>query len=158
MKRKKGFTLIETLVYLGLFSFIMVALLASAFNLFRNMDRTETKAMLQEEGDFLLSKIDWALTGASNVTSPAVGSPSNTLTLTKEGSSLTFSLNGTDLQLEGVILNNSNVKVTTASFTFSHTGSASNPESITALFTLNTNTSSGQSISEDFQTTKYLRK
>jgi type II secretory pathway pseudopilin PulG len=160
---QRGFTIIETLVYLGLFALIMTGFLVAVNNIFQTADRTQTKAMVQEEGDFLLAKINWALTGASNITQPVSGTPGNSLSLTKAGSSLSFSLSGSNLTLQSLPLNNSNITVTTTSSIFSHTCSSSPCssaplESVTASFTLQAKTPNGFTYTEPFQTTKYLRK
>ena len=160
--RQQGFTLIETLVYLGLLAIMMAGLLGSTFAILQNTGRTQTKAMVQEEGSFLLAKLNWVMTGAGNVTQPASGSSDDTLSLTKGGTVYTVSLNSGDLTLQGSALSNTNVTVlaptTSPTFVFTHTGSGSDPEFITTSFTLETKTPTGQIYSQDFTTTKYLRK
>lgn len=162
-----GLTLIEILLYMGLFSILMFGLFVSAINIFQNIDRNQTKTMVQEEGNFLMAKIDSSLTGVTTVSTPPSGSSDNTLTVTNAGIPLIFSLNGKDLQLKRggsptVTLNNSNVTVLAPIFSpfviFTHTGTGSNPEYVTASFRLQTKTPSGQTYMQDFQTTKYVRK
>jgi type II secretory pathway pseudopilin PulG len=159
---QRGFTLIETLVYIGLFALIISGLLFSTFNVFQTSDRTKTRAAVQEEGDFLLGKLNWALSGASAVSAPASGGTGTTLTLTKAGSSISFALSSGNLTLQRGVgaatrLNNTNSTITAATL-FTHTGSGGSPEFVTAAFTLQTKTPNGLSYSQDFQTTKYLRK
>lgn len=163
--KQQGFSLIETLIYIGLFAIIMSGIIAVAYAIFESSGRNQTKTMVQEEGNFLLAKINWALTGATAINQPASGNSDNsdnTLTLTKGGSHLTFSLSGGNLVLQSAVLNNSNITVltpvTNPTFVFTHTGTGSNPESVTARFTLQTKTPNGQIYTQDFQTTKYLRK
>ena len=64
----KGFTLIETLIYIALFSTIIFSGLVTAFNLIQGSDVLNKKTVTQEEGNFVIRKIDWALTGATNIT------------------------------------------------------------------------------------------
>ncbi len=162
MNTQRGFTLIEILIYLGLFALIMVGILASAFSIFQGSGRTQTKVMVQEEGDFLLGKIGWVMTGGSNITQPTFGNSDNTLSLTKAGTVYNLVLSGGNLSLQGATLNNTNITVLAPTapptFVFSHTGTGTNPEFITARFTLQAKTPSGQVYSQDFTTTKYLRK
>lgn len=161
-----GFTLIETLVYLGLFAIIMTGVISVAFATFEGNGRLQTKNLIQEEGDFLLAKINYALTGATSVSQPVSGSPDNTLIFIKAGSTLTFNLSTGNLQLGGINLNNSNVSIVAtppSTSIFSHTCSSSPCgsaplEFVTAGFTLQAKTPNGQTYSQDFQTTKYLRK
>ncbi len=64
----RGFTLIETLVYIGLFSILMVGALIGAFELAQSGPHNETAVALQEEGTFILRKLNWAFTGATSTT------------------------------------------------------------------------------------------
>jgi type II secretory pathway pseudopilin PulG len=158
-----GFTLIETLIYLGLFAIIMSGIVVSFYTVFESADRTQGRVLIQEEGSFLLAKMNWAMTGATVVSAPTSGNSGNTLTLTKAGDTISFSLSGTDLQMQRgssppVVLNSSDVRVSTTSSIFTHTGSGSSPELVTANFTLSANTADGKVINQDFSTTKYLRK
>ena len=57
----KGFTLIETIVYLALFSILMGGAIVAAFNIFESAGRQQTHTMLQEEGNFLIAKINEAV-------------------------------------------------------------------------------------------------
>lgn len=166
MKRQSGFTLIETLIYFGLFAFVISGIVVTAYSTFELSARTQGRGLLTAEGNFLLGKLNWALTGASNVTLPASGASGNTLSFTKAGTTLVFSFSGGNLTLKrgtnpAATLNNGNstVAVTSpATSVFSHAGSGANPESVTAAFTLSLQTANGAGLSQDFSTTKYLRK
>jgi prepilin-type N-terminal cleavage/methylation domain-containing protein len=54
---KRGFTLIETIIYLALFSIVIGGALAATTVLFEGAGRNTTEARLQEEGTFMLEKI-----------------------------------------------------------------------------------------------------
>ncbi len=167
--KKNAFTLIEVLVYLGIFAILMGGILTSAFSVFESSNRDQTKIMIQGEGDFLVAKINWALSGAQTITSPLEGGSASILSLSKgdpSGTPITvdISLSGTDLNIsEGgnppATLNNSNVeispniKVSPEIFTYS-----SDPKNVQANFTVSAKTPNGMTVSEDFFTTKYLRK
>lgn len=152
MKQQSGFTLIETLVYLGLFSIIIVGVVAVAYATFEGNGRLQTKDIVQEEGDFLLAKINRALGSAKSVTISGT-----TLDITKwDSTHAIFSLSGTTLQLGGVNLNNSNTQITGLNFV--NNGHGTPVEDVIASFTLQTKTPNGQTYSENFTTTKYLRK
>lgn len=164
----EGFTLIETLVYLALLGLIMVFLLASMIAIIDGSSRGRAKDLLQAEGDFLLAKINWAIAGDWGVVQPvAVGAPApgggtgNALAVSKGSSTLTVDLNGSDLRWQGEPLNNDNLAVIPmppATAIFSHEGGGANPESVTARFRLVAKTAMGQTYSQDFSITKYLRK
>jgi type II secretory pathway pseudopilin PulG len=148
MKNQKAFTLIETLVYLGLFTILMGGILTAAFNVFESINRDQTKITIQEEGNFLLAKINKALSEARSFN--AAG---NQLSVERwDGSDVTFSLSGTDLNSsEGGALNNSNVRISNLNFAHS-----TDPERITAEFTISATTPNSMTVSQDFFTVKYL--
>jgi hypothetical protein len=61
----KGFTLIETIIYLALFSIVIGGALAATILLFESAGHDTTGARLQGEGAFILSKIAYNSTQAS---------------------------------------------------------------------------------------------
>ncbi len=155
---QKGFTLIETLVYLALFSIIIGGLIAASYMLFETSDRNQTKAMMQEEENFLIAKINWALSGASSVSVPSANSSGSTLTVTKyDGTSFTINRSGTDLIMNFTPLNNTNVAISKLVFIHTYAG-GTNPESVEAGFTISAQTPTGGTIFETASTTSYVRK
>ena len=79
--KNKGFILIEMIIYAGLFSILMAGLIVTAYQLSASSSSLEHKVVVQEEMNFVLKKMDWLLTGASdiNVTSDQI------LQITKDG-------------------------------------------------------------------------
>lgn len=63
----KGFTLIETLIYIGLMTMVMGGGVVTAFYLMQTSEINRTALNSEVEAEFLLRKIDWALTGARAV-------------------------------------------------------------------------------------------
>lgn len=165
---KSGFTLIEVVVYLALFAIMFGGAVAVAYNVIESSGRNQTKAIVQEEGDFLVAKINWALSGVSptGIISPSTTTPSSTLQVTKyDGTSVVISLNGSNMQIQApttpYILNTSSYQLKVTNLVFTHTagsGDGVNPEKADAKFTLTSLTPNGAQISEDFATTAYLRK
>lgn len=160
---ERGFTLIETLIYLALYTILFGGALAAVYSIFESGAHNETAAIVEEEGDFLVGKIDWALSNAVSVQSPA--DSGNRLSITfPDGSTESFRSVASTVRLqEGgapeQTLNNTNVSVVDLSFV--HTLSTSDgidPESIAASFTIYATTSGGQVLSRDFSTLQYLRK
>lgn len=160
---QRGFTLIETLVYLALFTLIIGGFVAAAYMLFETSDRNQTKAMMQEEANFLVGKLNWVMSGMQSVTTPLIVAPAttasdSTLIVTKyDGSAFTVFRSGADMQLNGETLNNSNVTISKLVFIHTYAGGA-NPESIEAGFTISAKTPTGSTISEIASTTRYIRK
>ncbi|OGG52891.1 hypothetical protein A3H16_03435 [Candidatus Kaiserbacteria bacterium RIFCSPLOWO2_12_FULL_53_8] len=167
MKRRttscKGFTMIETLVYLALYAIIMTGLLSAVYSLIESSVHNQTVAMVEEEGNFLAGKIEWALSNAREILAPS--SSGSTLSVTTfDGSPITIGLTGGDMRIQEAsnpahILNNTNVSITNLSFTHARASSDGiNPESIESSFTIFATTSSGRFLSRAFSTLKYLRK
>ena len=170
MNKQHGFTIIETLVYLGLFAIVMTGIISVAYGIFESSGRNQAKVMVQTEGNFILGKINWAMTGATStsVTWPNLGATDSVLQVSKTGvpDPLCIRLNTGKVQMKtGSIcssttgytdLNNSNITV--SSLFFARKGSVSGTESIEASTTLQTLTPNGATYTQTFTTTKYLRK
>jgi len=160
----RGVTLIETLVYLALFGILMSGGIVAAYNIFQSSDRNSAKILIEEEGDFLLGKINWSLSAISAINSPASGSSGSELLVTSTTTGVgtidikpDTSLKNITMTRAGVTqtLNNSNTVV--SNILFDHETSAG-VEWITSSFILNTRTADGEAMSQQFQTTKYVRK
>jgi prepilin-type N-terminal cleavage/methylation domain-containing protein len=82
----KGFTLIETIVYMALLGLIMTGALVSTYELISSSQKSSGKATVQEEGTFVERKFEWALSDLASA--PAVGGSgcNQTLSITKPAS------------------------------------------------------------------------
>ena len=165
MKFKKnnqsGFTLIEIVIYIALFSIIISGCFVTAFNLIEGYDKLNTKAVLEEEGNFILRKIDWALTGtdpslppsitgsgcSQTLTTNKISFPSNPIVVRRQSS-----LNSPIEMKEGINsfspISTANVSVSCLKF-LSIPASGNSPAGITATVTIN---------NHDYVITKYIRK
>jgi prepilin-type N-terminal cleavage/methylation domain-containing protein len=83
--KSSGFTLIEVVIYLALFSILIGGLLVTAQGLWQNAGVTSSKVNIEEEVNFVNKKLDWALTGA---TAPTF--TSNILKMTNHGKTYAF--------------------------------------------------------------------
>ena len=160
---KRGFTLIETLVYLALYTIIVGGVLASVYSMFESSAHNETVAMLEEEGDYLAAMIDWVLSEAVSIQSPIHSG--NLLSVThSDGSTVGISSPGAYIRIQEntapkQTLNNSNVSVILLMFVHTlATSNGYNPESVLVSFTLLATTSDGHVLSRDFSVLKYLHK
>lgn len=163
--KKQGFTLIEMIIYVGLFSMIIGGAIISAFNIFESTNRNQVKAMVAEEGIYLIGKINWALIGATAISVP---SPDH-LSITKFGISpsenpLIFSISDGGMRLKRgsnsrQILSNTNVSVENLVFVRTvSSGNDMNSESISVSFTISAKTPEGMKFFENFHTVKYIKK
>jgi hypothetical protein len=161
---RKGFTLIEAIIYIALFGLLIGGGVVAAYNIFEGAGRGQTHAMLQEEGNFLLGKINWTLSGVQSISSPTGGTTGTSLIVTKWdttiGNPINIALQGMDMLLKtgsnpaGDVLNNSNVQI--SKLYFLHTlssGSGTNPETIEFSFIVSARTPNGLVISQQFATT-----
>lgn len=74
---QKGFSLIEAIIYIALFAFIIGGGMLSAFQLFDGQAEIQRKALSEAELNFVLRKLDWALND-STVLTPSAGTPPGT--------------------------------------------------------------------------------
>ena len=158
---KKGFTLIETIVYLALFTLIIGGLFVAAYALIESVGRNQTKAIVQEEKGFLVGKIHNVLNAArsASVSGPILvvyeyGSP---VQVCVSGMDLRILRNSGDCLISGSILNTEYVAITDAVFLHAYAGGL-NPERLEVGFTISAKTPNGMSISEHASTTGYIRK
>lgn len=96
----RGFTLIETIIYIALFGLLITGAVIGAYNLLEGGRRNVDATGIQEEGTFLNRKISWALSGA---TSASVSESGEELTIVRADlgaqSPLVISGNGTILTI-----------------------------------------------------------
>lgn len=146
MKKQEGFTLIETLIYIAFFAVLVGSLLGITFQTIDNSARLSKKITIQQEANFILRKIEWAINNAQSVVSP----DSNTLevTLYDGGEKITFSPSGDYMKIArgsnaSVELNSVNIKVTGTNFQYT-------PATKEVKVSLNVE-------GENFELTKFLR-
>ena len=152
-KKKSGFTLIEVVIYIALLTIIIGGVFAISMGLAQNIQKTADKAITQEEGNFVLRKINWALAGVDFLTAIT----SDTLILNKTG----FSPNPITIHFDSgnslvemkrggnplVPLTSVNVKITNLLFTYIPAVPPA-PDGVKVDFNVN---------GVHFETTKYIR-
>lgn len=166
--QQRGMTLIETILYIALFSILIGSVAVSAYTLFESAGRNTASALLLNEGDFLIGKMGWALSQVNSIHTPENNASSSSLSIVPEdislGNPIIFKQNNSNLVIiHGVnpaqILNNTNTFV--SHLNFSHTHATTSPllsDSVEISFTLSTYSDEGRLIFEDFKTIQYLRK
>ena len=92
IKNHKGFTLIETIIYIALFALLMGMALISAYYLIDSSKNLGTKTNIQEEGDFIIRKLNWALTGVEKITTPETGTTDNLNIIKYDGKKISICL------------------------------------------------------------------
>ena len=155
----RGFTLIETILYVALLALIVGGALLAVLDLIEGAGRVSTRTSLQDEGNFVLRKINSALTGASTINVPVSGI-SNTLSVSRyDGIEVRIRLTGTTLEMSEdgganyLPLTTENVSVVGLEFG----RVAGTPAGVIATTTMR-NVASTTPGSVDFVIKKYLRK
>jgi len=161
-RSSNGFTLIETIIYLALFTIIIGGGMVATYQIIESVKASHNHVILQGEANFLFRKIEWALNGATSITTPSGSTPTTSLVVTKNiydsptTLMFTFDSVNNNMVLErdslgAVILNSSSIIVNSLSF------KQDPADSITAEFTLTTY-SDGQVVSQNFSMKKYIKK
>ncbi|HEY4477202.1 MAG TPA: prepilin-type N-terminal cleavage/methylation domain-containing protein [Candidatus Paceibacterota bacterium] len=144
---KKGFTLIETIIYIALMALLISGGVVTTFYVADSAQKNKSDVNIQAEGNFIVRKIEWAVTGASDLSIPSV----TELLVTKPSGNLNFKLNNSNpldiyIELNGSRLSSSRVTIAGGTM-FAPT--AGLPKGVTVNFTVN---------NKPFTLTKYLRK
>lgn len=152
---QRGFTLIETTLYLAIFALVIGGISVAAHLLFESSGTLQARAMLLQEGQFVLTTIERLVQDASSISVPASGRSGAMLTIASfGGGSNTVLLSDGAVILDGSELNNTNVRVTALVFT----RSATEPDRVTAEVAMQMNAPNGQQVFYAASTTKFLRK
>ncbi len=114
-----GFTLLELVLYIGLFAVIVSISIVILYQMLQNNDQNRSFLEVEEEANFVARKIQWAVTGATTVSQPPPNQTSSVLSVTKYNfgkNPLVFSLSGEALALargasSSITLTSQNVKV-----------------------------------------------
>ena len=164
MKKNSGLTLVETLIYAALISVVIGLLVVVAFQVIDGNSNLSELIFLEEEANFILRKMSWAISGASSINSPSSGQFStSTLSIDKfeieAGSNpIVFSVSTGTIWLKrgsnsSIPLNSAFVTIENATFThIAATGTS--PAGITAELNLR-NTASKKTRS--YSISSYLR-
>ena len=148
--RLAGLTLIETIIYIALFSMLMAGVLGAAYQIIQSSAHTTGRSAVQEEGAFVLRKIDWAFSGMASVSLPSASE----LVVTKyDGSTADIKLLGTHALMREnsgmfVPITTDAVRVSSLTFTVIPAAGAG-PAGVSATLVLN---------GTEFSTTRYVRK
>ncbi|CAN5209357.1 hypothetical protein BH09PAT2_BH09PAT2_05210 [soil metagenome] len=119
--KKDGFTLIELILFMGLFSVLMVVLLRVFTTIIEQQAEVESYSAVESDRLYLLSRLGYDIARATAITVPsAVGNQGQTLTLTIGGLNYTYTLTSGNLTLttpSGTdILNQFGTTITTLNF------------------------------------------
>ncbi len=98
--KNSGFTLIETIIYIALFSLLLGTAFVTVYQLIDGSNTLSSKNTTASEADFVMRKIDWALTGIDPATIPVIGG---------SGCARTLSIYKTDTAVSPIVVRLNNV-------------------------------------------------
>ena len=78
-----GFTLIETIIYALLTTLILGFAVFTLYNIIKASDHLKGQAEVNEEINFIMQKINWALAGATAINLPVEDGSGSVLSITK---------------------------------------------------------------------------
>ncbi len=94
---KKGMTIIELVVYLGIVAIVLVTMIDMTTRLITTQTKTAATSEVQQNLTYVMSRLTSSIENASAISGTY---PSDTLNLTVEGNPVTFKLNSNALEIE----------------------------------------------------------
>lgn len=135
---KKGVTLVELLIYLGLASIMLVVLSELFVSILNESVETQNYSAVQTDGRYILARLRYSINNADSINTPAdLGSTASELTVIIGTSQLHYYVNGDKLYLNDgtgdYLLSNLDTKIT--DLVFSRQGNVSGKHVISIMFT-----------------------
>ncbi|MFA5933460.1 MAG: prepilin-type N-terminal cleavage/methylation domain-containing protein [Microgenomates group bacterium] len=139
MKKQKGFTLVEMLIYMGLMAGFLLVLTDVLVAILDVKAESAATSSVQTDGRFITARLAYDVALATSISQPAtLGASGGTLTMVVGGNTYTYSLNGTNLQLVNNLgtnnLNSSESQV--SGLTFQRLGNTGGKDTIKVTYTL----------------------
>lgn len=156
MRKSKGFTLIDFLIYIGILSFLLVGLGGIAWNIIEGGERSEASEEITYNAFFALDKIGQKIRESNSVTTPIVGGSGDSLVLDMPSADITFAVSNNILQMTEVgstAVDLITDKIEVTNLEFKNTTQPGGPETVTINLTIGFNSPLGLPLSKDFQTT-----
>jgi prepilin-type N-terminal cleavage/methylation domain-containing protein len=160
---KKGFTLIEVIIYIALFSILMGGAFITAYQLIDSSRKLSVKNTTQDEGNFVMRKLSWTLTSVNPAvaTIPSSGTSPNLKVTKYDSNQIDVQQNGTKIEMKESLgpniflpITTDNVTIKASSLSFQYLPpSGTGPFGITANFIITNN-----GVDFPFTITKYIRK
>lgn len=141
---EKGFTLIEFLLYMAVFSILLIALFQILSNVLDTQTESEAASSVQEDADFILARLSHDILQSQAIVIPSsLGSSGSSLQLTINGVSYTYSVNSNNLVLTNNVASNEPMNgydTTISNVLFTRVGNANGKNGIAVSFTLTSKT------------------
>ena len=161
ISKRKGFTLIEMLLFMAIVSFLLI-MLTSIFTASLNVQKeSEATSNVQQDGSYLISRLAYDTARAQSITIPSsLGTQTNNLQLVIDGTNYTYALNNGTLTITDNIGTDqlNNFDTTVSDLTFKRLGNSGGKNTIQINFRVSSKVqqSTGYEF-KNFQTTVGLR-
>lgn len=113
---EQGFTLVEVILYVAIFSSVALLVITSVFQIFEGTKANQGRLIVEKEANFIMQKIAWSLGDASAFHEPTGGATSSRLSVDKGG----FSGNPVVIRLNGGVVELSRASGTFAAISNNH--------------------------------------
>lgn len=137
--KQKGFTLIETVIYMGILLTLLLAL-TQIFNSSLDVQlESEGVSSIEQDGRFILSRLYYDVLASQSVTTPAtLGAQTNTIKIIKNATTYTYTITGNDLTISDEITTDplNSFDTTVSALTATRIGSPSGKPTLQIKFTL----------------------
>ena len=145
-----GFTLIEFLMYMGIFAILLLALFQLLTSILDSQEESQATSSVEEDGKFILTRLTYdiqsaqASASAQAIVIPStVGTPSATLKLTIGNTAYIYATNSGNLVVTNNLVTNAPINgydTTVSNVSFTRLGNPGGKNAITASFTLTSKT------------------
>ena len=157
MKNSHGFTLLEALLYIGLFSIMMTGAFAGIYAISESAQRNQTLSHLVFEGAFLLDKVALAV---AESTSSTITDSGTSLLLNSDNGPVTFESSSGAMTITrsdslDTRLSDSSITVSELIFKMGSRGAGS--RSVQISFILSAHTPQGQLVQQNFSDVAYFQ-
>lgn len=140
LKSQKGVTLVELLLYMGLLAILLVIMTNLFVSIVELKLESDSTSAIEQDGRFIMSRIIYDINNADSITTPASpGASGGTLVLVNGSETLTYSLSGSNLQLNSSINGSANLnssEATISGLSFQRLGPSGGRNSIKINFTV----------------------
>lgn len=100
LRIQQGFTLVETLIYMGLLSIFVLIISDIFLSVLESKTESTGTASIEQDGRFMIARLTTDINRASSITSPAaMGATSSSLSLVINGATYSYAVVGGKLQI-----------------------------------------------------------
>lgn len=159
---QKGATLVELLLYMGIFSILTAALFQLFSTILSTQLESQSTSSVLTDGQFIINRFNYDVKRAESVTSPSVGTQSGALTLLIDGVGNTYSLDNENLEIASgaaeAQINSLNTTISNLNFERLSDTNGRGEDTITISFTIDSSALyHGETQSRNFKTSIGLR-